>query len=69
MNLNEYRNMRAEYAVYKKRNFVDGLVYSVLALYGEAGRLANKPKKHLRKLRTPGPVGRRQDNGLTPRHA
>jgi len=49
MNLNEYQDLRAVYTVYKKQHFADGLVYSVLALCGESGELANKLKKHLRK--------------------
>lgn len=49
MKLNEYQDLRGVYAVYKKQGFADGLVYSVLALCGETGELANKLKKHLQK--------------------
>src|SRR5271168_1455306 len=52
MQLNAYQEDAMGTAVYKdsKNNQVQGfgLVYSVLALCGEAGELANKLKKHLR---------------------
>lgn len=50
MQLNEYQVKRAEYAVYPDAGTgsVAPLTYSVLALCGEAGELANKLKKHLR---------------------
>lgn len=48
MNLNEYQMKARGTAVYKNRGNIDGLTYSVLALCGETGELANKLKKHLR---------------------
>lgn len=47
MNLNEYQEKSRQTAVYPHRT-TDGLTYSVLALCGETGELANKLKKHLR---------------------
>lgn len=48
MQLNEYQKRSRETAVYKDQTSVGGLTYSVLALCGESGELANKLKKHLR---------------------
>lgn len=45
--LNEYQAEARRTAIYPHRT-TDGLVYSVLALCGECGELANKLKKHLR---------------------
>lgn len=56
MRLNEYQDMRAEYAVYPKKGNIEGLIYSVLALCGESGELANKLKKHLRAETTPNAI-------------
>lgn len=52
MNLNEYQTESRRTAIYPQRT-TDGLVYSVLALCGETGELANKLKKHLRAGTTP----------------
>jgi len=48
MELNEYQSLAQGTAIYKDQPAVDGLTYSVLALCGESGELANKLKKHLR---------------------
>lgn len=51
MELNEYQAQRQEFAVYKKHTNggdIEGLTYSILALCGESGELANKLKKNLR---------------------
>lgn len=48
MELNQYQNLAMGTAVYKGQKSINGLVYSSLALCGEAGELANKLKKHLR---------------------
>ena len=53
MNLNEYQEKSRATAVYADQKNIDGLVYSVLALCGETGELANKLKKHLRAGTTP----------------
>ncbi|MDA4130448.1 MAG: nucleoside triphosphate pyrophosphohydrolase family protein [Thaumarchaeota archaeon] len=46
MNLNEYQKNSRGTARYKRGlTTIDGLTYSVLALCGEAGELANKLKK------------------------
>lgn len=55
MNLNEYQAYRAVYSVYPKDNNLDGLYYSVLALCGESGELANKLKKSIRSRTQPDP--------------
>lgn len=47
MELNEYQLQSRGTAVYSDHlGTIDGLTYSVLALCGEAGELANKLKKH-----------------------
>ena len=56
MELNEYQSLAQGTAVYKDQRSVDGLTYSVLALCGETGELANKLKKHLRAGTTPDPL-------------
>ena len=48
LTLNEYQDYAKKTAIYPRQTAIDGLVYSVLALCGEAGELANKLKKHLR---------------------
>jgi NTP pyrophosphatase (non-canonical NTP hydrolase) len=48
MDLNEYQQLAQQTAIYKDQRSIDGLTYSVLALCGETGELANKLKKHLR---------------------
>jgi len=46
MELNEYQNLSRGTAVYSNElKSIDGLTYSVLALCGETGELANKLKK------------------------
>lgn len=46
MDLTEYQKLSRETAVYTDGlSTIDGLTYSVLALCGEAGELANKLKK------------------------
>lgn len=45
---NEYQIGAAATALYPGRNSVDGLVYTVLGLTGEAGEISNKVKKILR---------------------
>lgn len=46
MNLNDYQDKSRGTAVYKDGlKTIDGLTYSVLALCGETGELANKLKK------------------------
>lgn len=47
MELNEYQRQAQATAVYSKDR-TEALTYTVLALCGEAGELANKLKKHLR---------------------
>lgn len=49
MDLNEYQALARKNAVYKDQTQLNGLVYTVLALCGEAGELANVLKKALRK--------------------
>jgi NTP pyrophosphatase (non-canonical NTP hydrolase) len=44
----EYQDDALRYARYPGQGTREGLVYTVLALCGEAGELANKLKKHLR---------------------
>ena len=56
MTLNEYQNLRQVYTVYPKTNQFDGLFYSVLALCGESGELANKLKKFIRSKTDPVPA-------------
>ena len=48
MKLNDYQTRSRETAVYPAQKSIDGLTYSVLALCGETGELANKLKKTLR---------------------
>lgn len=55
LSLNDYQGLRAEFAVYKSgMNRAEwlakngNLLYTVLALAGEAGELANKLKKFMR---------------------
>lgn len=51
MDLNTYQEKALGTAVFKDKTggaFLGGLTYTVLALCGEAGELANKLKKHLR---------------------
>ena len=48
MELNEYQYEAQKTAVYGNQPTLDPLVYSVLALCGETGELANKLKKSLR---------------------
>jgi NTP pyrophosphatase (non-canonical NTP hydrolase) len=50
LQLNEYQEKAMGTAVYGAHQATDigGLTYTVLALCGEAGELANKLKKHLR---------------------
>lgn len=47
ISLNEYQRKAREFAVYPHKKST-GLTYTVLALCGEAGELANKLKKLLR---------------------
>lgn len=48
MNINEYQERAYMTATYKDHMGIGGLTYTVLALCGETGELANKLKKHLR---------------------
>jgi NTP pyrophosphatase (non-canonical NTP hydrolase) len=49
LELDEYQNKAYGTSVYKKHNEgISALTYTVLALCGESGELANKLKKHLR---------------------
>lgn len=49
LGLDEYQKLARENAIYKGQKAIDGLTYTVLALCGEAGELANVLKKSLRK--------------------
>lgn len=53
MQLNEYQNLAYKTSVYKDHGKIGGLTYTVLALCGEAGELANVLKKGLRKGEPP----------------
>jgi NTP pyrophosphatase (non-canonical NTP hydrolase) len=54
LTLNEYQLHSRETALYSRSlQTIDGLTYSVLALCGEAGELANKLKKAHRSNTTP----------------
>ena len=54
LSLNEYQDLSRSTAVYKDNHTRGaGLTYTVLALCGESGELANKLKKHLRVGSTP----------------
>jgi NTP pyrophosphatase (non-canonical NTP hydrolase) len=61
MQLNEYQMQRGVFAIYQKngehneKSEVERLTYSVLALCGESGELANKLKKSLRSNTPPDP--------------
>lgn len=48
LSFNEYQRRTAETAIYPGQGTVDGLVYTVMGLVGEAGEIANKVKKVLR---------------------
>lgn len=48
MELTRYQQLALQTAVYPNQDTRDGLIYTVLALCGEAGELANKLKKHIR---------------------
>lgn len=48
MNLNEYQDKAYKTSFYKDHMGIGGLTYTVLALVGEGGELANKLKKYLR---------------------
>ena len=48
MEFKEFQEKARELAVYPAQQSIDGLVYTVLALSGEIGELANKLKKVLR---------------------
>jgi len=50
MTLNEYQLQATKFAKYPRKK-VGGLTYTILALCGEAGELANKLKKILREDR------------------
>jgi NTP pyrophosphatase (non-canonical NTP hydrolase) len=50
MTLNEYQAEASQFAKYPQKK-IGGLTYTVLALCGEAGELANKLKKILREDR------------------
>jgi NTP pyrophosphatase (non-canonical NTP hydrolase) len=48
LELNEYQQKAYGTSFYKDHHGIGGLTYSILALCGETGELANKLKKHLR---------------------
>lgn len=48
MDFNEYQNKTQDTAIYPGQNTVVGLNYSVVAMVGEAGEVANRFKKVLR---------------------
>jgi len=54
--LNKYQWLAQGTAIYAKQTAIDNLTYSVLALCGETGELANKLKKHLRAGTKPDPT-------------
>lgn len=53
MDLNEYQGRALGTATYVDQGSIERLTYTVLALCGESGELANKLKKHLRAKTTP----------------
>lgn len=61
MELNDYQLQREEFAIYHKsgehtqKSQIERLTYSILALCGESGELANKLKKSLRSNTPPNP--------------
>ena len=63
MKLNDYQTRSRETAIYPAQQSVDGLVYSVLALCGETGELANKLKKTLRSGEVPNVPALRDELG------
>jgi NTP pyrophosphatase (non-canonical NTP hydrolase) len=48
LDLNTYQEYAYGTSVYKDHMKIGGLTYTILALCGETGELANKLKKHLR---------------------
>lgn len=56
MDLNEYQKLSQAGRIYAEQKTTAPLTYSVLALCGEAGELANKLKKSLRVNATPDPA-------------
>jgi NTP pyrophosphatase (non-canonical NTP hydrolase) len=53
MTLNEYQKNHSQFSVYKKDKGIQDLTYTILALCGESGELANKLKKSLRSQTLP----------------
>ena len=53
MDLQTYQDQRKQFAFYSGSETIDDLTYTVLALCGEAGELANKLKKYHRSRTTP----------------